>query len=733
MWFMQSLEYTGSVSYYQFQDHDSKYFTQLIWAETESVGCGRAKFVVNDALIDRIVCNFSPKGNVYGKPVYAIGFPGTQCGNEMVPDGKFPGLCTQRHSVTKLTTPNLPVSSLLRILNLSNDSVKQEIDPLYNNIKQINRNLKEIEGPRHQIMRHVLRTKVKSRRTDSPYRQLNFWESPINVSKNHIDGHERGHSRMYHNHVFKFNDQPTKSGLMEDHKKYPLEISAINSQDNYRKSYFNKQCTRSTDGQESDCDHSSTIAYHLNDYKCTRGITSCKMVTQGIRTIPLLFNNHVVPQELCPCSTHRTTYPTTIPKNQHNLNCECENVEGVTIHCPNLIRTKGDREGNQRNPPDIYDNLYPNPNENNNWSRKKGHESKPYSKRSVGHSNRIVKKREFRDLSTFKPFWQIDSFINDRESQLKALRYTTLPSNRRPKAKKARFKTFGTESITIESKKSKINHGTEKYLSFDELLLLRKPNLNARRVNSPNSTEVTKTTTGTTKSTATTTSKATTKTTETMKTNIERTSDKVEEASEEYTTNTPFIRMKHCTRRLTCTWTAASATDNEGSIIPGAGGGHHGSRTPPGYVEGCTRTSTCTRDYMDRNIFPTLTTETAVAETEDEDESDYCERRSLNVQKRNSHRNKRFMLLNHRTLNKDTIKKRNGVDTSRCKSSTNKRKDSDISYGDLYYLVLNKIIEKWKNNRTSFTHNQCRCSKATKSQNLCTFLLFFLIDLLNFE
>ena len=44
-------------------------------------------------MLERLVCNFSPKGNFHGKPVYSIGYPATQCSNGMVPDDQYKGLC----------------------------------------------------------------------------------------------------------------------------------------------------------------------------------------------------------------------------------------------------------------------------------------------------------------------------------------------------------------------------------------------------------------------------------------------------------------------------------------------------------------------------------------------------------------------------------------------------------------------------------------------------------------
>ncbi|XP_041970592.1 venom allergen 3-like isoform X2 [Aricia agestis] len=50
IWFIESLEYAGTVLYYdQSRENKTNYFTQLIWAETDKVGCGRVRFYNDDS------------------------------------------------------------------------------------------------------------------------------------------------------------------------------------------------------------------------------------------------------------------------------------------------------------------------------------------------------------------------------------------------------------------------------------------------------------------------------------------------------------------------------------------------------------------------------------------------------------------------------------------------------------------------------------------------------------
>lgn len=311
-------------------------------------------------------------------------------------------------------------------------------------------------------------------------------------------------------------------------------------------------------------------------------------------------------------------------------------------------------------------------------------------------------------------------------------------------------KVFQTEHITlklINEQKGKNIRITEKYLSFDELMHLRKfntGNFSGRRFLNTNTDD----NEGIQLLRESNTSNST--------------------KSTEYTANTPFIRMKQCTRKLTCTWTAASLTDSAGSVIPGGVdglAGNVGSRTPPGYVEGCTRTSTCTRDYMNRNKMASIHIETTTPEFDSGDDDDYCERRSLH--KRNSNgssiikinKNKissksplnvpaindghqmiasfdGCICYNNNIRNKrNHINQKSGKDTSLNYRNVKREKNhvqSDhkrnvLSYADLYYYVLNKIFDKWKI-KNSLHNKNCLCNNTNNVDvyNLLIYLSIFI-------
>lgn len=336
----------------------------------------------------------------------------------------------------------------------------------------------------------------------------------------------------------------------------------------------------------------------------------------------------------------------------------------------------------------------------------------------------------------FRPFWQVDEFVNRNKPELKSMRYTTLSNKKSLNNKRTRKQTKGTmkmESITVAYNKISPNSKrvTEKYLSFDELMHLRKHNVNdsGGRRNFDDKDVLRESDTTTIPASETTTT----------------------ETAQEYSLNTPYIRMKYCTRKLTCTWTAASLTDSAGSIIGGGGNAIGGSRTPPGYVEGCTRTSTCTRDYMHRNKMATLPVETTTPEPDPGDDEDYCERRSLN---RRSNGNNLIADNKSKPFTENTSGKYESNKNNNCicfdTNIRNKRQsyfcnnsiedknqkreiklpikyETDLlSYGDLYYFVVSKIIDMWKVTKSCYSHNEyCVCNGISKLTSCNLFVLVF--------
>ncbi|GJQ69171.1 putative programmed cell death 6-interacting protein [Trypoxylus dichotomus] len=77
--------------------HPAAHYSQLVWADTNQIGCARAIFQqskgANISYKEHLICNYGPSGNIPNQPVYKSGKPCTSC-----PDGTscsidYEGLC----------------------------------------------------------------------------------------------------------------------------------------------------------------------------------------------------------------------------------------------------------------------------------------------------------------------------------------------------------------------------------------------------------------------------------------------------------------------------------------------------------------------------------------------------------------------------------------------------------------------------------------------------------------
>nr|CAD7424873.1 unnamed protein product [Timema monikensis] len=82
--------------------HDAKigHYTQLVWADSYLVGCGRVVFEEKDdnALVIRLVCNYGPSGNIIRMPVYKVGSPCSECPDDTTcKHNLYTGLCASKY------------------------------------------------------------------------------------------------------------------------------------------------------------------------------------------------------------------------------------------------------------------------------------------------------------------------------------------------------------------------------------------------------------------------------------------------------------------------------------------------------------------------------------------------------------------------------------------------------------------------------------------------------------
>ncbi|PSN46496.1 hypothetical protein C0J52_09046 [Blattella germanica] len=55
------------------------HYTQVVWGNTRFVGCGRRAFRNGPFYVEHYVCNYGPAGNIWFRPMYAIGEPCSRC------------------------------------------------------------------------------------------------------------------------------------------------------------------------------------------------------------------------------------------------------------------------------------------------------------------------------------------------------------------------------------------------------------------------------------------------------------------------------------------------------------------------------------------------------------------------------------------------------------------------------------------------------------------------------
>ncbi|XP_028130843.2 venom allergen 5-like [Diabrotica virgifera virgifera] len=77
-----------------FDTHGKKvgHYTQIVWADTNHVGCGITKYLEDGWETWYMACNYGPGGNAGAKPLYEQGPPASNCGG-LPRNPKYPGLC----------------------------------------------------------------------------------------------------------------------------------------------------------------------------------------------------------------------------------------------------------------------------------------------------------------------------------------------------------------------------------------------------------------------------------------------------------------------------------------------------------------------------------------------------------------------------------------------------------------------------------------------------------------
>ncbi|XP_041970738.1 uncharacterized protein LOC121727126 [Aricia agestis] len=121
MWFMQNKHYHGNATEYVAPVSPHPYygdFAQLVWAETFMVGCGRSRFMTTKGnrhrSVERLVCNFAPRGPVQSRPLWTINQPAGDCPHRALPDPDYIGLCSYQLDQSEFYSENMDAEEIAK-------------------------------------------------------------------------------------------------------------------------------------------------------------------------------------------------------------------------------------------------------------------------------------------------------------------------------------------------------------------------------------------------------------------------------------------------------------------------------------------------------------------------------------------------------------------------------------------------------------------------------------------
>lgn len=70
LWAAEKSQYQGAGGPYQGPSDGAGHYTQVVWRATTTVGCARTTCTKNGMSWVLVSCNYAPRGNVLGQPVY---------------------------------------------------------------------------------------------------------------------------------------------------------------------------------------------------------------------------------------------------------------------------------------------------------------------------------------------------------------------------------------------------------------------------------------------------------------------------------------------------------------------------------------------------------------------------------------------------------------------------------------------------------------------------------------
>ena len=94
-WYEEVKDFSNKhVEPFQFNSATGHY-TQVLWAETDKVGCGATSYKDGSWFTTLYVCNYGPNGNFIRGQIYQQGPACSACREGFVCSTEFPGLCSK--------------------------------------------------------------------------------------------------------------------------------------------------------------------------------------------------------------------------------------------------------------------------------------------------------------------------------------------------------------------------------------------------------------------------------------------------------------------------------------------------------------------------------------------------------------------------------------------------------------------------------------------------------------
>jgi len=111
-WYEEVKDFTSNrIEPFQFSSATGHY-TQLVWAETDRVGCGATSYKDGRWFTTLYVCNYGPNGNFLQGEMYKTGKACSACGQGLQCSTDHPGLCVPGESELPPKSPSLPTNTI---------------------------------------------------------------------------------------------------------------------------------------------------------------------------------------------------------------------------------------------------------------------------------------------------------------------------------------------------------------------------------------------------------------------------------------------------------------------------------------------------------------------------------------------------------------------------------------------------------------------------------------------